>query len=641
MSFLVLLTASFPCIGKNEAKGKSNLRDEADDKADDPSGTFDYSKLDTMGHPRLIMTDADFTNLRTKVTNDRFSNKTLYKMHKMVMDLADTYVNSTETISYTFDAAGKRILGQSRLALSRIFACSYAYRMTGSAKYLNKAESDMQTVCDFQDWNASRHFLDAAEMSLAVAIGYDWLYYDLSYETRLKAHRAMVDYALGQAPGHTWDGNWNQVCYGGLVADALALYEKDKVICAKTIETALKANAVAMEDAYSPDGNYSQGYMYWGYGTTYEVIMLTMLQKIFGSTNGLADTEGFKKTGEYILFMAGTTGKCFPYSDCSVGEYAKYAMWWFAAQENDPSMLVNEMRLYNDDKYTDAEEVRLLPMIPCIAMNIDNLDDITSNPPKSHIWSGNGETPVVLVHTDWTFSDTDKYLGIKGGKAASGHGHMDAGSFVYDAYGVRWSEDLGMQSYAALENALSKAGGSLWDKKQNSMRWQVYRLNNLAHSTLTVNDSDHRIDGKATIEKVIDEDGELGAKLDMTPVLSDQLASAERTVKLVDETDLFVIDRLTALRDKDANVQWRMMTGTTVTVEDGDIKLTSYSSDKTMYLTATSSDPSLSITYTSWAAKGSKSWDISNSGKTVAGYTVTIPAGTEVTLTTKLSITRQ
>ncbi|MCI2122366.1 MAG: heparinase II/III-family protein, partial [Bacteroidales bacterium] len=264
---------------------------------------------------------------------------------------------------------------------------------------------------------------------------------------------------------------------------------------------------------------------------------------------------------------------------------------------------------------------------------------ITSNPPKSHIWSGNGETPVVLVHTDWTFSDTDKYLGIKGGKASSGHGHMDAGSFVYDAYGVRWSEDLGMQSYAALENALSDEGGNLWNLEQNSMRWQVYRLNNRAHSTLTVNDADHRVDGKATIEKVIDEDGELGATLDMTPVLSDQLASAERTVKLVDETDLFVIDRLTALKDKDANVQWRMMTGTTVTVEDGDIKLTS--SGKTMYLTATSSDPSLATTYTSWAAKGSNTWNASNSGKTVAGYTVTIPAGTEVTLTTKLSINQQ
>ncbi|MCI2121532.1 MAG: hypothetical protein LKK19_02380, partial [Bacteroidales bacterium] len=100
MSFLVLLTASFPCSGKNEAKGKSNFREEADDKADDPSGTFDYSKLDTMGHPRLIMTDADFTNLRTMVTNGRLSNNTLYKTNKMVTDLADTYVNSTETISY-------------------------------------------------------------------------------------------------------------------------------------------------------------------------------------------------------------------------------------------------------------------------------------------------------------------------------------------------------------------------------------------------------------------------------------------------------------------------------------------------------------------------------------------------------------
>ena len=81
------------------------------------------------------------------------------------------------------------------------------------------------------------------------------------------------------------------------------------------------------------------------------------------------------------------------------------------------------------------------------------------------------ETPVVMVHTDWTYTDTDKYLGIKGGKAGSSHGHMDAGSFVYDAYGVRWSMDFGLQSYTTLESVLAGLGGNLWDMGQNSMRW--------------------------------------------------------------------------------------------------------------------------------------------------------------------------
>ena len=35
--------------------------------------------------------------------------------------------------------------------------------------------------------------------------------------------------------------------------------------------------------------------------------------------------------------------------------------------------------------------------------------------------------------TDYRDLMMDEYLGIKGGKAGSSHGHMDAGSFVYDA----------------------------------------------------------------------------------------------------------------------------------------------------------------------------------------------------------------
>jgi len=91
-------------------------------------------------------------------------------------------------------------------------------------------------------------------------------------------------------------------------------------------------------------------------------------------------------------------------------------------------------------------------MIMAFANNL-NLDAISA--PSNKLWSGKGETPVVMVHTDWTYTDTDKYLGIKGGKAGSSHGHMDAGSFVYDAYGVRWSMDFGLQSYTTLESVLA------------------------------------------------------------------------------------------------------------------------------------------------------------------------------------------
>lgn len=637
--------------------------EEDDDDSEDVTGVFDYSTLTALGHPRLLMTEDDFTDLTSKVTTSlRYSNKTLYKMHKLVIALADEYAAQTNSVTYTFDSSNKRILEQSRIALRRLFACSYAYRLTGTEKYLTRAVSDLETVCKFSDWNASKHFLDVGEMALGVAIAYDWLYYDLSYTDRVLAHQAMVDYALTPSTSHSFHNymnNWNQVCNAGVVAAAIALYEKDKSISAQVIEKALQSNDAAMAFIYYPDGNYPEGYDYWGYGTGFEVILLQMLETAFGSMNSLDKNIGFSETAEYMLYMAGANGEVFPYADGGTStEKPMLGMWWFAAKNSDPALLLNEWRLYDNGDYSDPDDDsnRLMPMVPCFLQKMDDssaLDDVSASTPSSNFWYGEGDTPVAMVHTGWNYDESDFYVGIKGGYAATNHGHQDAGSFVFDAYGVRWSSDLIRQSYTTVENALSSAGGNYSTMTQTSLRWDIYRQNNLAHSTISfetndgsvtkVHDTDHLVDGVASIAATYDgSDGYYGAKLDMSEVVADAVASAYRTVKLEASTgDLYIIDEITAQSGFDAPMQWRMMTPATVTVSDGAITLTK--SSQTMYLTA-SNESSVDITYTSWSASRpdewtSRTWDLSNTGYTVAGYTATIPAGKTVTFTTKLSAT--
>ncbi len=57
---------------------------------------------------------------------------------------------------------------------------------------------------------------------------------------------------------------------------------------------------------------------------------------------------------------------------------------------------------------------------------------------------------------------------------------------------------------------------------QNSMRWDVFRLNNLNHSTISINDARHRVNGAATLTTTINTATELGATFDLTEVVSDQ-----------------------------------------------------------------------------------------------------------------------
>ena len=160
--------------------------------------------------------------------------------------------------------------------------------------------------------------------------------------------------------------------------------------------------------------------------------------------------------------------------------------------------------------------------------------------PKRNFWFSRGDTPVFIYRGGWD-SKEDTYLGVKGGSPSTSHAHMDAGSFVYDAYGVRWSMDFGLQSYTTLESKLSALGGNLWDMGQNSMRWDVFRLNNLNHSTISINDARHRVNGVATLTTTINTATELGATFDLTEVVSDQAASATRTVKIVNDKDLVVM----------------------------------------------------------------------------------------------------
>ena len=605
----------------------------------DPAGTAELSLLSAMGHPRVLMNRADFDRLKEKAMNNRFQNKTLYKLHKLLIDVANESVADNTVIVYQLDAAGKRILDKSQLALKRIGSCAYAYRMTGQAKYLDKAVSDMNTVLAFSDWNQSRHFLDTSEMAFAVALGYDWLYYSLDYDLRVKARKALLNYDIVNARSHwsnTSAGNWNQVCYGGSIAAAIAIYGKEKSASGGLINDCIKNNADMVKAIYDPDGVYPEGYSYWGYGSGYQGVIFTLLENVFGKLYGMDSCDGLSKTPQWMLMLTGLGNRVYCYGD-STGTYAepKMGMWWFAKHYNNLSLLGNELALLNGGSYTTTcEEIRLLPMVIACANDIENLDSASDISEHVDMYSGGGEVPVVLIRGDWTSTDTDRYLGIKGGKANSSHGHQDAGSFVYDALGQRWSDDVQRESYARVENALSAAGGNFWSMGQNSLRWQVWRLNNRAHSTLTINDSDHRVEGSATVEEVINTATEKGARLNLTAPLSNQVSKAIRTFRLVDG-DLYIMDEITAKTDLDAAVEWRMMTQAGVNVGEAYETLTQ--KGKTMYLRSTSSDSSVPVTFTKWDARGTKSWDTPCTGYTVAGFTATVPKGATVTFTTVLT----
>jgi hypothetical protein len=130
----------------------------------------------------------------------------------------------------------KDFLNEARDTLRRFQALGMAWFIDHEdARYVQRIREELAVVCGFHDWNPG-HFIDAAEMTHAVAIAYDWFYDHLSGTERDKCVQAIME--KGLRPGYeqlvgmprpavwpTRNTNWNIVCNAGLMIGALAIMQ--------------------------------------------------------------------------------------------------------------------------------------------------------------------------------------------------------------------------------------------------------------------------------------------------------------------------------------------------------------------------------------------------------------------------------
>lgn len=596
--------------------------------------TADWTGLTAENHPRLLFTEKDFNDIRKVLRND--GNELIYLLHEKALIAADEEGLEKDAIVFELDASGKRLLPVCRKASARILSAAYAYRMTGKKKYLAHAEKDLNDVCAFGSWNP-RHFLDVAEMSAAVAIGYDWLYPYLQPQTKENVVRALTEYALDASRDEEYNwfydriGNWNQVCNAGLVCAALAIYEHEPELSRTIIEDAVMTNRPAIEGIYGPDGGYPEGPTYWGFGTVYQVLMLSVMEDCLGTDFGLSGSPGFLNTGRFKVFCRGNMPKHFNFGDNSTGAPANIPMWYFAAKTGDLTLLYHERTtLRNTEKYQNNVHKGYIPLAIKYAMQMQNCE---ISKPEAGMFVSKGRVNMMMCRTGW--SSKDLYLGVKGGKGSDLHGHMDAGSFVFDAYGVRWAFDINRQAYARVETGIQELGGRLADLSQNSLRWRLFRLNCRQHNTLTVNDKDHDVTFPVPMVEITDRPDRMGAVMDMTGLFFGALAKAERQVSIVDGKHLEVQETLVG-GEAPASVRWTLVTEGKPEITDEGIHLTK---DGMTMLLRTTGAP---VEYKLWPSDPQtydspvKHLEDPVNGIYICGFKVEVPAGERLDLLTTL-----
>ncbi|MCD7971176.1 MAG: heparinase II/III family protein [Candidatus Azobacteroides sp.] len=519
---------------------------------------------------------------------------------------------------------GIRLTTASAETLQRIFYLSFAYRMTKEKKYLERAETELLTVCGFPDWNPG-HFLDVAEITAAVSIGYDWLYRDLQEQSKEIIRESILEKGLLPSfdDKNNWflraRTNWNQVCNTGMALGAIAIYEENPALYREVLTRTMQTIRLPMEQ-YAPDGAYPEGYAYWEYGTTYTTLLLSVLEKLYGTDFGLSDMPGFMNSASYYLNMTGNSGKNFNYSDGDESYGTAPAMFWFTKKTGNNSLLWFEKKFLTREYRKNFALHRSLPVI-FLWSTETNITELL--PPSDLMWTGSGVTPVVLMRTSWLDRNAI-YVGFKGGSANTSHAHMDAGSFIMEADGIRWAMDMGKQDYRSLEARNLK----IWNSSQESDRWKIFRYNNYVHNTITINNKLHNANGYASLVPYPETTEKMGAEADLSAIFQDALLSCKRQVSIIEREYILVQDEVETFPGEGNTLfRWSMLTPATIHIKGGNlIELTK--DGQTLFLKILAGDYPVSVQ--TWSTQSSNEYDLPNPGTTLVGFECNLPPGKKV-----------
>lgn len=569
-------------------------------------------------HPRLLFMKGDEKQVQVMIKKD----KRMRELHDYILSYSDSVLSfpCNERIK-----TGIRLLPISRLNIKYILYLSYSYRMTGKAQYAQRAQEELLKLSAFSDWNPS-HFLDVAEMGLAAAIGYDWLYDYLKPESKRIIETAIAEKIISPSLGKykynmSRKNNWNQVCNTGTSIAALAIYEKMPEKTIEILNRAIKNLPIVMSE-YSPNGAYIEGYGYWGYGTTYNVILIDLLQKLFGQDYGLKSQKGFMETGIFHQALVTPSLHYYNYGDNKniPAKSIVPAIFWFYKETGNQDLLYNSKRILSVKEIVpDTENERFTPLALVWAAEAKvNLNKIKA--PEAKLYQGYGENPVVCIRSSWSDKDA-AFVGFKGGNDKISHGHQDAGSFIFEKDQIRWALELGQENYHQLE----KARLNLWGKD----RWKIYRYNCFNHNMLTFNGEPILSGNFIKLDTVLVTAESISCRADLTPLFKGTVAAAARTVALEHNKNCIIKDYIKC-GNKNADLRWRMASET-----DRITKINSYTvllhkkDKKVKFEVLNNGIPPQNIEFSLHPAKSENSYDSPNHGVNFVEFNIKLEAGSE------------
>ena len=450
----------------------------------------------------------------------------------------------------------KDILPISREQVYRMVNLALAYRLSGDRRFAEKAEKELVHVCNFPDWDPI-HYLDVAEMTTAVAIGYDWLYDVLAPSTRqLVVHSiktkaldlVVEEYNTGNAD--SWakrETNWNVVCNTGMVLGALAIEEHYPELAKHIIGEAVRYIPNCLKH-FAPDGVCYEGPAYWGYTNMYLSLLLKALNDNFGGDFGLSEMVGVDKSVLYYMHSTSPSGKIFNFANSgSTAPAAEPIYFYFSRAFNQPEVAT----FYRDVLSKTVHEGNYFRFYFLSIPWYDTASSTADALPKLKVYEGIND---IVVFNGNRNIPNSLYLIAKTGDPDMAHQQLDIGTFIVEMNGIRWTAALGTDNYNL---------PGFWDYKPDGQRWTYFRNSNFSHNTLSI---DHKLQnsaGTGEIDRLDDRAAQPFVTMNMSTAYAGQSRFVYRTFRMLDDTRILVTDSV-GLQSPSQSVQWSVITSADV-----------------------------------------------------------------------------
>jgi hypothetical protein len=322
---------------------------------------------------------------------------------------------------------------------------------------------------------------------------------------------------------------------------ALALSPELPDLCQQILDYAVQSLQLSMND-FAPDGGWAEGPGYWDYATFYSSVFLAALETAIGGDLGLAAMPGFSDTGLFPIYVTGPpvnpggAARTFNFADsCEMGLQA-YQMLWLARRFQRPvySWYPQTLTAGLDMRFAHFRS----PALSLLWFDPGERDPKSEGLPLDKYFGG--RVQVATFRNAWNDKNA-LFVGLKAGDNKANHSHLDVGTFVLDALGERWADDIGSDNYS-LPGYFDAQG----------QRWNYYRTRAEGHNTLVLNPSqgpDQDLNAAAKITRFLSEPAKAFAIADLTPAYhkpsNGSLEKLERGVALLNRTTIVVQDEVT------------------------------------------------------------------------------------------------